>query len=298
LPRAKASTGRIAVAACLAALAVAAGAPPASATVTIGSSIALAPTQGQGCAPRPCTFSQAALPGRTLVSSVNGTVVRWRVNVFTAGSVRLRVLRPVGMSTHFAVSGPVESLAVGTHSLPTALPIMIGDRIGVQILEPGNATIGSLGPAAHPVPGAVLDFWHSSAGGPPDGSTVPPTHVLTQIELFLSADIEPTSQFSLAGVTRNKRNGTATITAQLPNAGELTASGNGVKVANRAASSVSVAAPGTAQLVIRAQGKKKKKLKRKGKVTVAPSITFTPTNGTSSTQTTTLKLRKKRKRRR
>jgi hypothetical protein len=274
---------------------MAASAIPASATVTIGSSIALAPTQGQGCAPRPCTFSQSALPGRTLLSPVNGTIVRWRVNVFTAGSVRLRVLRPVGTSTHFPVSGPVESLAVGTHSLPAALPVMIGDRVGVQILEPGNAFIGSLGPAAHPVPGAVFDFWHASAGGPPDGATTPPTNVVPQIELFLSADIEPTNQFSISDVARNKKNGTATVTARLPNAGELTASGNGVRVANQASSSVSVAAPGTAQLVIRAQGKKKKKLKRKGKVTVAPSITFTPTNGTAFSQTTQLKLKKKRK---
>src|SRR5262249_48941554 len=77
----------------------------------------------------------------------------------------------------------------------------------------------------------------------------------------VEAVIKPSNAFSLTGLTRNKKKGTATLNVNLSNPGELTASGSGVKAAaaSGAVISKSVGA-GPAQLLVKAKGKKKRKL--------------------------------------
>jgi hypothetical protein len=102
--------------------------------------------------------------------------------------------------------------------------------------------------------------------------------------------------FTVDGVTRNKKRGTATVTVTLPHPGELIASGNGATAssAGRAVISKSVGV-GQAQLFVKAQGKKKRKLKRKGKAKLSLAITYTPTGGSANTQSLKVKLKKKLK---
>jgi hypothetical protein len=102
--------------------------------------------------------------------------------------------------------------------------------------------------------------------------------------------------FTIDGVGRNKKKGTATITVTVPGPGDLVASGNGALVssAGRAVISKAVGA-GQAQLLIKAQGKKKRKLKRKGKAKLSLAITYTPTGGSANTQSVQVKLKKKLK---
>jgi hypothetical protein len=104
------------------------------------------------------------------------------------------------------------------------------------------------------------------------------------------------NSFTIDGVKRNKKKGTATITVSLPNPGELGASGNGVKAssAGGAVISKSVGA-GQAQLLIKAKGKKRKRLNRKGKTKLNLAITYTPTGGQANTQPLKLKLKKRLK---
>jgi hypothetical protein len=79
----------------------------------------------------------------------------------------------------------------------------------------------------------------------------------------------------------------------LPNPGELTALGNGVKAASaRAVLGKSVTA-GPAQLLIKAGGKKKRKLNETGKVSLNVAITYTPTNGDPGTRSVKVKLIKR-----
>jgi hypothetical protein len=87
--------------------------------------------------------------------------------------------------------------------------------------------------------------------------------------------------------------GTATITVNVPNPGELTASGNGVRGSSSglAPTSKSVGA-GPAQLLIKAQGKKKRKLNETGKVKLNVAVTYPPTGGDPSTQSIKVKLKK------
>lgn len=98
---------------------------------------------------------------------------------------------------------------------------------------------------------------------------------------------------TLGKAERNTKKGTATLNLNLPNPGELTASGNGVKAASaRAVLSKSVPA-GPAQLLIKAGGKKKRKLNETGKVSLNVAITYTPTNGDPGTRSVKVKLIKR-----
>jgi streptogramin lyase len=104
----------------------------------------------------------------------------------------------------------------------------------------------------------------------------------------------PSNAFTIGAITRNKKKGTATLSANVPNPGELTASGSGVRAssAGRAVTSKSVGA-GQAQLLIKATGKEKRKLNETGKVKLNVAVTYTPTGGDPSTQSVKVKLKKK-----
>jgi hypothetical protein len=99
------------------------------------------------------------------------------------------------------------------------------------------------------------------------------------------------SGFTIDGVRRNKKKGTATITAGVDFPGELLASGKGVK-ASSAVTSKAVAA-GQAKLVIKAKGKNRRKLNENGKVKLKLAISYTPAGGTLHTQSLKVKLKKK-----
>ena len=103
----------------------------------------------------------------------------------------------------------------------------------------------------------------------------------------------PSNQFTLGKLKRNLTKGTATLTVVVPNPGELTGAGKGVKVANAAVISKTVSAPGPVKLKIRAKGKEKARLNETGKVTVRPKITYTPNGGTPSAQSIKVKLKKR-----
>src|SRR4051794_16130978 len=101
--------------------------------------------------------------------------------------------------------------------------------------------------------------------------------------------------FTVANISRNKKKGNATITLNLPDAGELVGSGKGVKASSAGAVTSKAVAAGQAKLVIKAKGKKRKKLNQKGKVKLNVAITFTPTGGKPNTQSLKVKLKKKHK---
>jgi hypothetical protein len=230
--------------------------------------------------------SQAA---NGIVSPVNGTVVQWRIRTGAqVGPVAVRVVRPLGGNL-FTGAGTASSLtppANATTAFPAQLPISIGDRLGLDCCNgDGNYFVIS--------PGSVrLHFAPPLVNGDPGR---PPDSEFMNREVAINADIEPTNTFTLGTVTRNKKKGTATLTVEnLPNPGELTGSGNGVKAssADRAATSKSVGA-GQAQLLIKAKGKKKRKLNKTGKVKLTVAISYTPSGGSPNTQSLKVKLKKK-----
>lgn len=101
--------------------------------------------------------------------------------------------------------------------------------------------------------------------------------------------------FTIDSITRNKKKGTAIITGSADFAGDVSASGNGAKVASAGAVISKAVGAGQTQLVVKAKGKKRKKLNRKGKVKLNIAITYTATGGSPTTQSVKVKLKKKHK---
>jgi hypothetical protein len=283
---------RLALAALLAALLLAASAPPSGAVVTIGSNLARAPNSAANYSPRP-TFSNSALapdlraPGG-VSSPVNGTVVRWRIRVGDSTRVtNLRIVRPLGggLFTGTGTSPSVLPPINATTTYDAQLPIRIGDYIGIDccafdFFEP-DAEFFVAGNAA------VRNEWQPRLA---DGGAGRAPLRTNAYEIAVNAEINPTSTFTLHAVSRNKRTGTATITAKVPNPGQLTGSG---KAVNAAAITKRVRTPGRVRLLIKAKGRKKRKLNATGKVKVRPKITFTPTGGSANTLSATVKLIKR-----
>jgi hypothetical protein len=283
---------RFALAALLPALFLAASVSPAGAVVTIGSNLAREPNSSASFSPRP-TFSNVALASNLqasggLSSPVNGTVVRWRIRVGSpTGVINLRIIRPLGggLFTGAGTSASVTPPINATTTYAAQLPIRIGDYIGIDCCE-RPAPSAEFFRADVP---AIRDEWQPSLA---DGGTGRAPTGTFLYEVALNADI--TTTFTVNAIRRNKKIGTATLTVTVPFAGELTGAGKGIKVANAAVNSMTVSAPGSVQLLIKARGrKKKKKLNSTGKVKVKPKITYTPTGGEPATKSLKVKLKKK-----
>ena len=286
---------RFALAASLAALLLTATVSPARAVVTIGSNLARVPDSAANYSPRP-TFSNVSLASNRqasggLSSPVNGTVVRWGVRVGDSTRItNFRIIRPLGKGL-FAGAGTSPSVTPPVHattSYGVQLPIRIGDYIGLDCCDPGvfepDAEFFVFGG------GAVRNEWQPGlADGGPGRAPIR----TNAYEIALNAEIDPTSTFTLDAIAHNKNKGTATITAHVPNPGELMGSGRGVKVANAAVSRKQVRAPGRVRLLIKAKGGKKRKLNSTGKVKVRPGITYIPTGGGVNTQWMKVRLIKR-----
>jgi IPT/TIG domain-containing protein/PASTA domain-containing protein len=91
-----------------------------------------------------CTISQAALPGAAVASPVDGVVVRWRLLDGTPGkNYSLRILDPRGGLNFFGAgrSAPVVGSGLGVKTFSTALPIHVGQTIGIDM--EANANVAS-----------------------------------------------------------------------------------------------------------------------------------------------------------
>jgi hypothetical protein len=266
----------------------------ASASVRIGSSMTGAPNAGAfGCGGPPCTHSQSALPGVSVASPVNGRIVRWRFQWSTfGGTARLRVIRPLTPSPLFSASSAVETAGnpANTNDFTASVPISIGDRIGIDNI--GAAAGNAVG--LFPVTGAATQDWDPA---PPDGSATTPTFVSPDFELFLNADVEPTSAFTIGKLTKKPKKGTAKLTVSLPNPGQLQVEGVGGKSASAAAGitkPVNLPVPSAGDMVVTLKPSKKAqaRLKEKGKASGRVQLTYTPIYGfTPATQTARVGLR-------
>jgi hypothetical protein len=279
---------RISLAFALSAVLLAASASPAGA-VTIGETFTPTAFCGAGL-----TRIQTTFPGSQYVVPSTGGIVNW---TFTSWSfqadaappqLKFKVARAAPGAdlttaanlTIIGESGVVTPTANTLNTFPVQIPVKPGDLIGTYTQTGGNCRRTQSG----------YSFLFNPTDVPPGTSaTFNPTANPTP-QLDVSAVVTPTNTFTLGAIARNKKKGTATITATVPNPGELTAAGKGFKVT--AATISKAVGAGTAQLKIRAKGKKKATLNEAGKVKVKPKISFTPTGGTASTQTRKLKLKK------
>lgn len=291
---------RFALLASLALMSLVVSASSAGAAVTLGST-----TVPSGSVPGTCSGASVDAqltddPSTPYFAPGVGKITQWQTNTSldTAGQpLTFVVLKPVG-------GGSFSVVGVDARTLPSPLPA--GEVAAFQLAAPIPVTAGeTLGLTS--AAGAIC-FWH--AGAVPVASTVTalfipaplaPNQTLASVEtspggftMNLGATFIPDNNIvTLGKAKRNIKKGTATLNLSLPNPGELTASGKGVKAASaRAVLSKSVPA-GPAQLLIKAKGKKKRKLNQTGKVPLNVAITYTPTNGDPGTRSVKVKLIKR-----
>jgi hypothetical protein len=259
-------------------------APPAAASVTIGQT---EPGAGS-CATGYDWVQPTVTSGNTYVvppTVATGAITSWSTTANTnGGMMTMKVFRQVSGLRYMAVGHDVpRPLTPGVLNSFTGLnvPVKAGDLLG---LHAGPGATDCISPVAGDTSYYLLQDLADGQSGDfaPD---VPD-------RLNITASISPSNAFNPGAVTRNRKKGTANLALNLPNPGELTASGNGVKAASGALTSKSVGA-GEAQLLIKAKGKKKRKLNETGKVKLNVAVTYTPTGGDPSSQSVKVKLKKK-----
>jgi hypothetical protein len=274
--------------AAVAVLATALLAPAAAhATVAIGSNLAQAPggaPASEGCSP-PCTFFQGTLaadrtaPGG-LRSPVNGTITVWRIRAAGQSTpTALRVIRALsgGLYTGAGTSATVTPTLNSVSSFATSLPISIGDAIGIDCCQPAaQYFVGSGGDLAGGWNPILAD---GGPGRPNQESTSP--H-----EIALNADIEPAS--TLGSVTaKPKHGGKLKVTVDAPNPGTLAASDKNVVKGT----SIQVAAPGQAVLLIKPTNRTRSALRARGKLKAKVKLAYTPLGGSPTAQVVKAKLK-------
>jgi hypothetical protein len=216
---------------------------------------------------------------------LNWTLISWSHQAGAAANqqAKLKVWRQVSGLTYTVVAqdGPRMLTSGVLNTFMASIPVKPGDILGITPVSGGVSC--AFGPAG--------ETYYLGSGDAATGAQVTFT-AHTGRRLNISATLEPTNTFSIGETRLNKKKGTATVRVNVPNPGDLMATGKGVKASGAAVTSKAVGA-GEATLTIRAKGKKKRKLNDTGKVKLNAAITFTPTGGTPSTQSTKVKLKKK-----
>ena len=283
---------KLLAAAAASALIVLGTASTAGASVTLGQ---LGPTNP----PATCSGGSVDFAAPTVASGnsyvvpapLTGTITSWSHSA-TAGAGQeyiFKVWRKIADPATYQVVGhdgprPLTPSVVNT--FPANIAVQAGDFIGFHGAAVNHACAfnagGVMGTYQTRLPSNLNDG--ESGAFSPFGPT--------PYRLNVTALFNPTNTFTSGGVTRNKKKGTATLAVNLPNPGELIGSGNGAKVAAAGATISKAVTAGTAQLLIKAKGKKKRKLNQTGKVKLNVAVTYTPTSGDPSTQSVKVKLKK------
>ena len=280
------SLKRLAVAASVAALSLAASASPAGASVKIGQ-IGNPGSVGQDTD----LFQATVTSGISYVVPGTGTITFWTTyGGASAGTqMTMKVFRKVADPARYQVvghAGPRTVTPGGTdgNTFPASIPVKAGDVLGLH-------TVTTDAPSIFASPGDQFLF---ASGNLADGASGDFQTDPFGNRVNVEAVFVPANTFTLGKTQRNRKRGTATLTLNLPNAGELTASGKGAGVAAAGAvASKTVPNAGPAKLVVKAKGKKKAKLNETGKVKLNLAVTYTPTGGDPSTQSIKVKLKKK-----
>ena len=279
---------RAGLASSLAALSLIATASPAAASETIGR---LAPTPSVSCTgstvdllePTVTTGTRYVVPALPLANAL--VVSSWSHNAApppAAGALTFKVFRKVADPASYRVvshDGPRNLTPGVLNTFSANIPVEPGDVIGINSAMPASTACSFFDATENPLgrPGNLGD---NEAG---DFMT------LSEKDINVSAVVSPSNSFTPGYPKYNKKTGAARLPVSVPNPGEVALSGKGVRAAG-ARSAMSVGAPGTVKLPVRAKGSKRKKLARTGTVAVKLGLTFTPTGGDPNTRLVKLKL--------
>jgi hypothetical protein len=253
---------------------------PALASVTIGQLPTGTPSPS--CTASGFDYLQPSVTGGNFyVARQAGTITSWSTNSSGAGATYvLKVFRRTTDPESFQViaHSPPQTLSSGLNTFSVSLSVKSGDLLGYHESGPANSCTFFL-------PGDTV----LNRGGDLSDGAVGTFAPRNDMRLNLQAVLVPDNAFTLGAITRDRKRGTATITAQVSNPGLVTVTGKGLKKGH-AAKTLAVAGP--VSFPIAATGRAKRRLLRKGRVTLPVTVTFFPTGGDPSAQTINLGLRK------
>ena len=256
-------------------------APGAGASVVIGQLPPGPPSPN--CTTSGVDYLQPSITaGNLYVARQAGTITSWTTNSFGAGATYvLKVFRRTTDPDAFQVtthSAP-HTLSAGLNTVPVSLPVKSGDMLGYNESGPPNSCAFT-----EPGDNVLMRVGNLSDGAA--GTFTPQSDV----RLNLTAVLVPDNGFTLGGITRDRKRGTATITVTTSNPGLVTMAGKGLKKHG----SRTLAVAGPLSFPVAAVGRTKRRLQRKGRVRLPLTVTFFPTGGDPSSQTIHLKLQKTR----
>jgi hypothetical protein len=222
-------------------------ASPAAGSVTLGQ---LAPgvsppgyLDGQCGGPVPGDYLQQTVSsGNSFVVPGPGVITSWSHNAGdgTGMTLTFKVFRQFGGALFTAVghSGPFPLLPSTINTFPTKIVVSGGDIIGLRI---PTATAGVACDADVPGEPGELTTATNLADGQSDAFA--PGAPFYRVNV--TAVFEPSNAIALGSITRDRKRGTATVPVNIPNPGDLTVSGKGVKGAIAAgANSAQAVGPG------------------------------------------------------
>ena len=193
----------------------------------------------EGCAPNNDWAQLSVGSGTPYVVPGDGTITSWSHSAGAGAgqTMTMKIWRQVVAGTTYTAVGHDGPRALAPSAINTFsanIPVKPGDLLGfhsgavppaacLSALTPGDTLLGRFGDAAD---GEPADF-------------TPFSRHLNITAVFEPAKPEPakpepakpSNSLTLGKVKRNTKKGTATITVNVPNPGELTGSGKGAKVA-------------------------------------------------------------------
>jgi hypothetical protein len=257
-------------------------AAPAGAAVTLGQLPATPPTPE--CMST-ADFLQPSITGGNLyIARQAGTITSWSTRSSGGDATYVfKIFRRTSDPDVFQViaRAPPHDLTPGINTVPVSIAVRSGDMIGVN--ESGDANS-----CTFPQPGDGVITRSGSLAVGAFGNFTPQNDV----RLNLSAVLVPSNDFGVASITRDRKQGTATVIVNVSNPGVLALTGNGLK--KRPTRNVAVA--GTVQFNIATAGAKKRKLEKRGNVTMTPTLTFSPSGGDPASFPFSVKLKLKKRR--
>jgi len=283
----------LALAASLVTFALVAGAAPASGAVTIGQVGTPPPFACAGPSPALDAVQPTVTSGLSYVVPANGRVEAWTLTSWSTnasaglGSMGLKVFRPVSGSTYRAVGhdGPrsITDSVLNTFS-GLSIPVRPGDVLGLHVPPLSNSPVVGV-PCVFETAGesGLLGRFGNLA----DGGAADFPEVASDSRLNITAVVEPTNAFTLGKAKLNRKRGTATLAAKLPNPGRLVLTGRGLKKRSKA-----VARPGRSSLKLKPAGRAKRKLERTGRARVKATVRYRPTGGAPRSKSKRVRLRK------
>jgi hypothetical protein len=228
--------------------------------------------------------------GQYTVHNYGGALNSWRMTSWSynappsASPVTMKVFRMLGPSFYEveAHDGPRPVAGGLLNVFPVDITVSAGDLLGLNTQGTNACTsVGSPGPHL------------TSSGSLNDKSSTFFTTTATGA-LNVTATLVPTNTFTIRRAKPKPKKGTAILPVDVPNGGDLVASGKGVRSARAAViSKTTTALPGLVNLLIKAKGKQRRKLDATGKVTLRPRITYTPFRGDPNVLSTKLTLLKR-----